>query len=53
MRIGITFGGYCPLHQGHLDVIMRAKKENDLTYVVVYGWYNWSKLNKKINLNNV
>ncbi len=38
MKIGITFGGYCPLHQGHLDVIMRAKKENDLTFVVVCGY---------------
>ena len=31
MRVGIAFGCYCPLHQGHLDVIMRAKKENDIT----------------------
>ena len=36
-KIGICFGGYCPLHQGHLDVIMRAKKENDkcLDYDVI------------------
>ena len=27
--IGVVFGGFAPLHQGHLDVIMRAKKEND------------------------
>lgn len=38
MRIGICFGGYCPLHQGHLDLIMRAKKENDVTFVVVCGY---------------
>lgn len=38
MKIGITFGGYCPLHQGHLDLIMRAKKENDLTFVAVCGY---------------
>ena len=37
MRVGICFGGYCPLHQGHLDVIMKAKKENDLTFVFVCG----------------
>lgn len=37
MKIGICFGGYCPLHQGHLDLIMRAKKENDLTFVFVCG----------------
>ena len=36
--IGVCFGGYCPLHQGHLDVIMRAKKETDLCYVVVCGY---------------
>lgn len=40
MRVGITFGCYCPLHQGHLDVIMRAKKENDLTFVFVCGYDN-------------
>ena len=40
MKIGITFGGYCPMHQGHLDLIMRAKKENDVCYVVVCGYNN-------------
>ena len=40
MRIGITFGGYCPMHQGHLDLIMQAKKENDVCYVVVCGYDN-------------
>ena len=37
-KIGICFGGYCPMHQGHLDVIMRAKKENDICYVIVCGF---------------
>ena len=37
-RIGITFGGYCPMHQGHLDLIMQAKKENDICYVIVCGY---------------
>ena len=37
MRIGICFGGYCPLHRGHLDLIMKSKKLNDITYVVVCG----------------
>lgn len=40
MKIGITFGGYCPMHQGHLDLIMRAKKDNDICYVVVCGYDN-------------
>ena len=40
MKIGITFGGYCPMHQGHLDLIMKAKKENDICYVVVCGYDN-------------
>ena len=29
MKVGITFGGYCPMHMGHLDLIMKAKKENE------------------------
>lgn len=40
MKVGITFGGYCPMHTGHLDLIMRAKKENDLCYVIVCGYDN-------------
>lgn len=40
IKIGICFGGYCPMHQGHLDAIMKAKKENDICYVVVCGYDN-------------
>lgn len=39
-KIGICFGGYCPMHRGHLDAIMRAKKENDKVYVIVCGYDN-------------
>ena len=38
MKIGITFGGYCPMHQGHLDLIMKAKKENDICFIIVCGY---------------
>lgn len=40
MKIGICFGGYCPMHRGHLDSIMRAKKENDKVFVIVCGYDN-------------
>ena len=39
-KIGICFGGYCPMHRGHLDSIMRAKKENDKCFVIVCGYDN-------------
>lgn len=44
--IGICFGGYCPMHQGHLDAIMQAKKENDICYVVVCGYNNEPRANE-------
>ena len=34
-RVGIVFGTFAPLHQGHLDVIMRAKKECDGGCIVI------------------
>ena len=40
MKIGICFGGYIPLHQGHMDVIMKAKKQTDKCLVVVCGYDN-------------
>lgn len=49
-KIGICFGGYCPLHQGHMDVIMQAKKENDICYVIVCGYDNEPR-GWEINLN--
>jgi len=49
-KVGICFGGYCPLHQGHMDVIMQAKKENDVCYVIVCGYDNEPR-GWEINLN--
>ena len=46
LKIGITFGGYCPMHQGHLDLIMRAKKENDICYVIVCGYDDEPRANE-------
>ena len=46
MNIGICFGGYCPMHQGHLDLIMKAKKENDICYVIVCGYDNEPRANE-------
>jgi len=37
-QYGICFGGYCPMHRGHLDVIMKAKKECERVFVVVCGY---------------
>ena len=34
-KVGIVFGTFAPMHQGHLDVIMRAKKECDAGCVVI------------------
>ena len=36
-RIGVVFGTFAPMHQGHLEVILRAKKECDGVIVVCCG----------------
>ena len=41
--IGIVFGSFAPLHQGHLDLIMRAKRENDGGCLVIVCGYNGDK----------
>lgn len=50
MNVGVCFGDYCPLHQGLMDIIMRAKKENDVCFVVVCGFDNEAK-SKKFGLS--
>lgn len=34
-NVGVVFGSFAPLHQGHLDLIMRAKKENPGGAIVI------------------
>lgn len=41
--IGIVFGSFAPLHQGHLDLIMQAKKENDGGCIVIVCGYDGDK----------
>lgn len=42
-NVGIVFGSFAPLHQGHLDLIMRAKKENSGGALVIVCGYDGDK----------
>lgn len=42
-NVGVVLGAFCPLHQGHLDLIMRAKKENDGGCLVIVCGYKGDK----------
>lgn len=42
-RVGVVFGSFAPLHQGHLDLIMRAKKECDGGCIVVACGFDGDK----------
>ena len=39
-KVGVVFGSFAPLHQGHLDLIYRAKKENDGGAIVIVCGYD-------------
>ena len=41
--VGVVFGSFAPLHQGHLDMIMRAKKENIGGVIVIVCGYDGDK----------
>lgn len=42
-NVGVVFGSFAPLHQGHLDLIMQAKKENDAGCIVIVCGYDGDK----------
>lgn len=48
--IGIVFGTFAPMHQGHLDLIMRAKKENDGGCIVLVDGYEGDRGGKEMPL---
>ena len=37
MKIGITFGCFIPMHEGHKSMIQRSRAENDMTIIAVCG----------------
>lgn len=41
--VGVVFGSFAPLHQGHLDLIYRAKKENDGGALVIVCGFDGDK----------
>ena len=41
--VGVVFGSFAPLHQGHLDLIYRAKKENDGGCLVIVCGFDGDK----------
>ena len=41
--VGVVFGSFAPLHQGHLDLIMRAKKENSGGAIVIVCGFDGDK----------
>ena len=47
--VGIVFGSFAPLHRGHLDLIMQAKKENAGGCIVIVCGYEGDK-GEQINL---
>ena len=42
-KIGIVFGSFAPLHQGHLELIMRAKKECSGGALVISSGFDGDK----------
>lgn len=40
MRVGITFGCFIPLHKGHISMIAKSRKNDDITIIGVCGYDN-------------
>jgi len=49
-NVGIVFGTFAPLHQGHLDLIMQAKKECDGGCMVIVDGYDGDRGGKEMPL---
>lgn len=47
--VGIVFGSFAPMHQGHLELIMRAKKENSGGCIVIVCGYDGDKGEPRLN----
>lgn len=50
-NIGIVFGTFAPMHIGHVDLIQRAKRENDSVLVIVSGTNTERDRGTQIGLN--
>lgn len=37
-KTAVIFGTFAPLHQGHIDLIQRAKRQCDQVWLVVSGY---------------
>ena len=37
-KTAVVFGTFAPLHQGHIDLIQRAKRQCDRVWLVVSGY---------------
>ena len=51
-NVGVVLGAFCPLHQGHLDLIMQAKKENDAGCIIIVCGYKKDKGNPLMPLED-
>ena len=50
-KVGVVFGTFAPLHQGHLELIMRAKKECDGGCIVIVDGRDGDRGGKEMSLN--